>query len=56
MVRAVVGTLIPAGRGKLSLKEFEGILAGHDRGLAGQSAAAHGLALTGIEYPETVFI
>ncbi len=56
MVRAVVGTLIPAGRGKLSLKEFEGILEGRDRGLAGQSAAAHGLSLTGIEYPETVFI
>ena len=56
MVRAVVGTLIPAGRGKLSLKEFEGILAGRDRGLAGQSAAAHGLSLTGIEYPDNIFI
>jgi tRNA pseudouridine38-40 synthase len=56
MVRAVVGTLIPVGRGKLSLKEFEGILSGRDRGLAGQSAAAHGLSLTAIEYPETVFI
>jgi tRNA pseudouridine38-40 synthase len=56
MVRAVVGTLIPAGRGKLSLKEFEDILAGRDRGMAGQSAAAHGLSLTGIEYPDSVFI
>lgn len=56
MVRAIVGTLIPVGRGKLSLDEFEKILNGHDRGLAGQSAAAHGLSLTGIEYPETVFI
>ncbi len=56
MVRAIVGTLIPAGRGKLSLNEFKKILDGHDRGLAGQSAAAHGLSLTGIEYPETVFI
>jgi tRNA pseudouridine38-40 synthase len=56
MVRAIVGTLIPVGRGKLSLGEFEKILNGHDRGLAGQSAAAHGLSLTGIEYPKTVFI
>ncbi len=56
MVRAIVGTLIPVGRGKLSLNEFEAILGGHDRGLAGQSAAAHGLSLTGIEYPDTVFI
>jgi tRNA pseudouridine38-40 synthase len=56
MVRAVVGTLIPVGRGKLSLTEFEGILASRDRGLAGQSAAAHGLSLTGIEYPDTLFI
>jgi len=56
MVRAVVGTLIPVGRGKLSIEEFEGILDGRNRGLAGQSAAAHGLSLTGIEYPETVFI
>jgi tRNA pseudouridine38-40 synthase len=56
MVRAVVGTLIPVGRGKLSLKEFEEILDGHNRGLAGQSAAAHGLSLTGIEYPATMFV
>jgi len=56
MVRAVVGTLIPVGRGKLSIEEFEGILDSRNRGLAGQSAAAHGLSLTGIEYPETVFI
>lgn len=56
MVRAIVGTLIPVGRGKLSLSEFEAILNGRDRGLAGQSAPAHGLSLTAIEYPESVFI
>ena len=43
MVRAIVGTLIPVGRGKLSLTEFEDIITGRDRGLAGQSAPAHGL-------------
>ncbi|HCM59706.1 MAG TPA: tRNA pseudouridine(38-40) synthase TruA [Bacteroidales bacterium] len=56
MVRAIVGTLIPAGRGKLSLSDFEAILAGKNRGLAGQSAPAHGLSLTGIKYPDDLFI
>ncbi len=56
MVRAIVGTLIPAGRGKLSVGDFEAILIGKDRGLAGQSAPAHGLSLTAIEYPENLFI
>lgn len=55
MVRAVVGTLIPAGRGKLSLTDFEAILQGKNRGLAGQSAPAHGLSLTAIEYPREIF-
>jgi tRNA pseudouridine38-40 synthase len=55
MVRAIVGTLIPVGRGKLSLPEFEKIITGRDRSLAGQSAPAHGLSLTGIDYPETLF-
>ena len=56
MVRAIVGTLIPAGRGKITASEFEAIIKGRNRGLAGQSAPAHGLSLTAIEYPETVFI
>ncbi len=56
MVRAIVGTLIPVGRGKLSVADFESILKGRDRGLAGQSAPAQGLSLTGIEYPGELFI
>jgi tRNA pseudouridine38-40 synthase len=56
MVRAIVGTLIPAGRGKLSATEFESVLNGRNRGLAGQSAPAHGLSLTAIEYPAKLFI
>lgn len=56
MVRAIVGTLIPVGRGKLSITAFEEIITGRDRALAGQSAPAHGLSLTGIDYPETLFI
>ncbi|MCB0800280.1 MAG: tRNA pseudouridine(38-40) synthase TruA [Bacteroidales bacterium] len=56
MVRAIVGTLIPVGRGKLSVADFEGVIDGKNRGLAGQSAPAHGLSLTGIEYPPEIFI
>lgn len=56
MVRAIVGTLIPVGRGKLPLSGFEAILEGKNRGLAGQSAPAHGLSLTDIEYPGEIFI
>lgn len=56
MVRAIVGTLITVGRGKLSAAQFEEIIEGKHRGLAGQSAPAHGLSLVAIEYPESVFI
>ncbi|MGE5349893.1 MAG: tRNA pseudouridine(38-40) synthase TruA [Actinomycetota bacterium] len=56
MVRAIVGTLIPAGRGKLSVTGFESVLNGKNRGLAGQSAPAHGLSLTKIEYPGEIFL
>ncbi len=56
MVRAITGTLVQVGRGKLSIIEFEEIIKGRDRGLAGQSAPAHGLSLTDIKYPPAVFI
>ncbi|MDD3736434.1 MAG: hypothetical protein PHO11_04620 [Bacteroidales bacterium] len=47
---------MPVGRGKLSVADFEGVIDGKNRGLAGQSAPAHGLSLTGIEYPPEIFI
>jgi tRNA pseudouridine38-40 synthase len=56
MVRAITGTMIPVGRGKLSPEEFELIIQGKNRGLAGQSAPAQGLTLTAIEYPKEIFI
>ncbi len=56
MVRAITGTLIPVGTGKLGLKEFEAIIEGRNRGLAGQSAPAQGLSLINIEYPAEIFI
>jgi len=56
MVRAIVGTMVDLGRGKTSLEKFEEIIAAHDRGMAGKSAPAQGLFLTGIEYPGDVYV
>lgn len=56
MVRAITGTMIQVGRGKLGTAEFENIILAKNRGLAGQSAPAQGLSLTAIEYPEEIFI
>ena len=55
MVRAIVGTLVNTGRGKLSVHDFEEILLRKDRSAAGTSAPAHGLSLTGICYPGELF-
>ncbi len=50
MVRAIVGTMINIGLGKISLKDFQTILESKDRNQAGFSVPAHGLYLTKIEY------
>ncbi len=55
MVRAIVGTMIAAGTGKIGLEEFENIIQARDRCRAGQSAPAKGLFLTDIEYPPEIF-
>lgn len=52
MVRAIVGTLLEVGLGKLTVDEFKNIIELKDRGAAGASAPAHGLFLVDIEYPE----
>lgn len=51
MVRAIVGTLMDVGRGKITLGDVEKIVASGDRSEAGQSVPAHGLYLTRILYP-----
>jgi len=56
MVRALVGTLLEVGTGKIDLAGFRKIIEQKDRGAAGLSVPAHGLFLTGIEYPDRVFI
>lgn len=55
MVRAIVGTLLEVGRGKLSVDGFREVILSQDRGKAGTSAPAHALFLYDIEYPEDVF-
>jgi tRNA pseudouridine38-40 synthase len=51
MVRAIVGTSIEAGTGKLSVSDFQKILDSKNRSEAGASVPAHGLFLTDIKYP-----
>lgn len=55
MVRAIVGTMIETGKGKVTPEDFERVLLSLDRSAAGMSAPARGLFLTDIEYPEEIF-
>lgn len=55
MVRAIVGTLLEVGFGKISLDKFQKILDSKSREEAGASAPSHGLYLTKVVYPETIF-
>lgn len=56
MVRAIVGTLLDVGTGKISLHDFEEILKSKDRKKAGANVPAHGLYLTRVKYPAGVFL
>lgn len=51
MVRAVVGTLLDVGRGKLSVDGFSEIVESLDRCAAGQSVPPQGLFLWDVRYP-----
>jgi tRNA pseudouridine38-40 synthase len=53
MVRAIVGTLLWVGRGKIDATAFERIVGASDRRVAGPSAPANGLCLIAVEYGET---
>ena len=50
MVRAIVGTLVEIGKGKISPEEFQKILESKDRKNAGPTAPAHGLFLKEVKY------
>lgn len=51
MVRAVVGTSVEVGRGKISVEEFKEVITKCDRCAAGTSMPAHALFLEEIKYP-----
>ncbi len=55
MVRAIVGTMLDIGQGSTSIDDLEAILASGKRTEAGRSVPAHGLYLTRVEYPPTIF-
>ncbi len=55
MVRAIVGTLLDVGSGKIELKEFKQIVESKDRKKAGANVPAHGLYLVSVKYPEGIF-
>ena len=52
MVRAIVGTLLDVGRGKMTIENFRQVIESQDRKFAGPSAPAKGLSLKDIEYPD----
>ena len=52
MVRAVVGTLIEVGKGKMDIGDFRQVLLSGKRTEAGESVPAKGLFLEEITYPE----
>ena len=56
MVRALVGTLLDVGSGKLSVAGFADIMKGKDRRKAGANAPPHGLFLVRVTYPRSLFL
>lgn len=56
MVRAVVGTLVEVGRGKLTIQDFRKVIENKDRCKAGSSVPGHALFLVDVGYPNELFV
>ena len=56
MVRAIVGTLLLVGRGKMTLEGFRAVIENKARGEAGDSAMGEALFLVDVKYPDTIFL
>ena len=54
MVRAIVGTLLDVGQGRLTVHEFDQIILNRNRKHAGRAAPADGLFLMAVTYPENI--
>jgi tRNA pseudouridine38-40 synthase len=55
MVRGLVGTMLQAGRGKITVEKFRQIVEARDCTKADFSVPAHGLFLQKVEYPDRYF-
>jgi tRNA pseudouridine38-40 synthase len=56
MVRAVVGTLMEVGRGKMTVDEFRRVIEAKNRCSAGSSVPGNALFLVDVGYPEELFL
>lgn len=56
MVRAIVGTLLLVGRGKMTLEGFRAVIENKARGEAGDSAMGEALFLMEVKYPDEIFL
>ena len=50
MVRAIVGTLLEVGRGRMTLEEFKAVIEAKNRCSAGESVPGNALFLVDIQY------
>ena len=55
MVRAIVGTLLEAGRGRLDERGLRRIIEAKNRQVAGDSVPGHALFLEDVSYPEGIW-
>ncbi|PCI35109.1 MAG: tRNA pseudouridine(38-40) synthase TruA [Flavobacteriaceae bacterium] len=55
MVRAIVGTLLEIGNGKMTIDQFKDVIQSRDRRNAGPSVPACGLFLTQVGYPLAIY-
>lgn len=56
MVRAIVGTLLEVGKGKMSVVEFREVIESKNRCNAGVSVPGKGLYLVNVNYPDVIFM
>ena len=56
MVRAIVGTLVDLGQGRITVDDLKNIIEARDRSEAGKSVPPHGLYLINIGYPDEIYL
>lgn len=56
MVRAIVGTLLDVGAGKITMQQLDEIIKGKDRKMAGMNVPPEGLYLTSVKYHRSIYL